>query len=69
MFFTAPTDGTQLAYEDYGTGPVIVFVAGAMLPSDMWEYQIPFFADRGYRCVALDRRGHGRSAAASPFPP
>src|SRR3954451_2647644 len=60
MFFETH-DGTQLAYEDYGTGAPVVFVAGAMLPSDMWEYQIPFFVDRGYRCVAIDRRGHGRS--------
>ncbi|MBY8882984.1 alpha/beta fold hydrolase [Actinacidiphila acidipaludis] len=60
MFFETH-DGTQLAYEDYGTGSPIVFVAGAMLPTDMWEYQIPFFVDRGYRCIAIDRRGHGRS--------
>ena len=60
MNFTT-TDGTTLAYEDYGTGEPIVFVAGAMLNTEMWEYQIPFFTDRGYRCIALDRRGHGRS--------
>src|SRR5438034_2877480 len=54
-------DGTRLAYEDYGQGETIVFVASAMLNADMWEYQIPFFAERGFRCVALDRRGHGRS--------
>lgn len=61
MFFITPTDGATLAYEDYGTGPSVVFVAGAMLGSDMWEYQLPFFLDRGFRCVTLDRRGHGRS--------
>ncbi|RMI34912.1 alpha/beta fold hydrolase [Nocardia stercoris] len=61
MFFTTPTDGTTLAYEDYGIGEPIVFVAGAMLNTDMWEQQIPFFLERGYRCIALDRRGHGRS--------
>ncbi|OLT05040.1 arylesterase [Pseudonocardia sp. CNS-004] len=59
------TDGTRLAYEDYGTGggsgEPIVFVASWVLDADMWEYQIPFFAERGYRCIALDRRGHGRS--------
>ncbi|MER5637759.1 alpha/beta hydrolase [Kitasatospora sp. NPDC002227] len=54
-------DGTRLAYEDYGTGTPIVLVAGAMLNTDMWEYQIPFFVERGYRCIAIDRRGHGRS--------
>ncbi|MFF0500126.1 alpha/beta fold hydrolase [Nocardia aobensis] len=60
MYFTT-TDGTTLAYEDYGTGEPIVFVAGAMLNTEMWEYQIPYFTERGYRCIALDRRGHGRS--------
>ena len=60
MFFET-SDGTRLAYEDYGQGEPIVFVASAMLSADMWEYQIPFFAERGYRCIALDRRGHGRS--------
>ncbi|GAA0333978.1 alpha/beta hydrolase [Actinoallomurus spadix] len=60
MFFET-TDGTRLAYEDYGQGPAIVFVASCMLSTDMWEYQVPFFVERGYRCVALDRRGHGRS--------
>ncbi|NUU26371.1 MAG: alpha/beta hydrolase [Streptomycetaceae bacterium] len=60
MFFETH-DGTRLAYEDYGTGAPIVFVAGAMLNTDMWEYQIPFFVEQGYRCIAVDRRGHGRS--------
>lgn len=60
MFFETH-DGTRLAYEEYGTGEPIVFIAGAMLNTDMWEYQIPFFVDRGYRCIAIDRRGHGRS--------
>jgi pimeloyl-ACP methyl ester carboxylesterase len=59
------TDGTRLAYEDHdmgaGDGEPIVFVASWVLDADMWEYQIPFFAERGYRCIALDRRGHGRS--------
>ncbi|GAA5055992.1 alpha/beta fold hydrolase [Nocardia callitridis] len=55
------TDGTALAYEDYGTGAPVVFVAGWSLHSDMWEYQVPYFLDHGYRCVLLDRRGHGRS--------
>ncbi|MFI7107433.1 alpha/beta fold hydrolase [Nonomuraea sp. NPDC050227] len=60
MFFQT-TDGTRLAYEDYGQGKPIVFVASVMLSADMWEYQIPYFVERGYRCVALDRRAHGRS--------
>ncbi|WP_405492662.1 alpha/beta fold hydrolase [Nocardia sp. NBC_00511] len=60
-FFETPTDGTRLAYEDYGSGAPIVFVASWVLNADMWEYQVPFFLDHGYRCVMLDRRGHGRS--------
>jgi len=60
MFFDSH-DGTRLAYEDYGTGAPIVFIAGAMLPTDMWEHQVPFFVEQGYRCVLIDRRGHGRS--------
>jgi pimeloyl-ACP methyl ester carboxylesterase len=60
MFFRLD-DGTRLAYEDYGRGEPIVFIASWALNTDMWEYQIPFFTERGYRCVALDRCGHGRS--------
>jgi non-heme chloroperoxidase len=54
-------DGTRLAFEDYGVGEPIAFVHSWALDADMWEYQIPYFAERGYRCIALDRRGHGRS--------
>lgn len=60
MFFETP-DGVRLAYQDYGRGAPLVFVASWTLGGDMWEYQIPFFAERGFRCIALDRRGHGRS--------
>lgn len=56
-----PADGTTLAYQDYGTGTPIVFVAGWSLPGDMWEYQMHFFLEQGYRCVLPDRRGHGLS--------
>jgi pimeloyl-ACP methyl ester carboxylesterase len=59
-FFTT-RDGTRLAYEDYGSGPPIVFVAGWVLNAGMWEYQVPCFLERGYRCILPDRRGHGRS--------
>ncbi|MBV6698562.1 alpha/beta hydrolase [Kitasatospora aureofaciens] len=61
MPFFDTNDGARLAYEDYGTGRPIVFVASWALNADMWEYQIPFFVEQGYRCIALDRRGHGRS--------
>ncbi|GAA0372688.1 alpha/beta hydrolase [Microbispora corallina] len=60
MFFET-ADGVRLAYEEHGTGEPILFLASWALSGDMWEYQIPFFVERGYRCVTLDRRGHGRS--------
>lgn len=60
MFFQTH-DGTRLAYQDYGQGRPIVFVASWTLGGDVWEYQIPFFVEHGFRCVTLDRRGHGRS--------
>ncbi|MEV5648937.1 alpha/beta hydrolase [Nocardia sp. NPDC052254] len=55
------TDRTSLAYEVYGTGAPIVFLAGWSLNTDMWEHQVPYFVERGHRCILLDRRGHGRS--------
>lgn len=61
MPFVTAADGTRLAYEDYGTGAPIVFVAGWSLSSDMWDHQVPWFVDAGFRCVLLDRRGHARS--------
>lgn len=54
-------DGTQLFVRSYGQGPTIFFAAGWCLPSDMWAYQITPLVARGWRCVAYDRRGHGRS--------
>ncbi|WBO62326.1 alpha/beta fold hydrolase [Streptomyces camelliae] len=62
-YFESPVDGTRLHYIDHGpaTGPVAVFVASAYLGHDMWEYQTLPLAEAGFRCVALDRRGHGRS--------
>jgi non-heme chloroperoxidase len=55
-------DGTQLYYKDWGKGQPIVFSHGWPLSSDAWEDQMMFFADHGYRCIAHDRRGHGRSS-------
>jgi len=55
-------DGTILYYKDWGRGQPIVFSHGWPLNSDAWEDQMLFLASRGYRCIAHDRRGHGRSS-------
>lgn len=55
-------DGTQIYYKDWGAGPPVVFSHGWPLSSDMWESQMRFLASEGYRCIAHDRRGHGRSS-------
>jgi non-heme chloroperoxidase len=55
------TDGTQLYYKDWGEGQPVVFSHGWPLSADAWEDQMLFLAGRGYRCIAHDRRGHGRS--------
>jgi non-heme chloroperoxidase len=55
-------DGTQIYYKDWGSGPPVVFSHGWPLSSDAFEDQMFFLASRGYRCIAHDRRGHGRSS-------
>jgi non-heme chloroperoxidase len=55
-------DGTQLYYKDWGGGQPVVFSHGWPLSSDAFEDQMFFLASRGYRCIAHDRRGHGRSS-------
>jgi non-heme chloroperoxidase len=58
-------DGTGIYYKDWGAGPVITFSHGWPLSSDAWDGQMMFLAQHGYRCIAHDRRGHGRSSQAS----
>src|SRR6266851_2262825 len=55
-------DGTQIYYKDWGTGQPIVFSHGWPLSADAWEDQMVFLGAHGYRCIAHDRRGHGRSS-------
>jgi non-heme chloroperoxidase len=55
-------DGTQIYYKDWGTGKPVVFSHGWPLSADSWEAQMMFLASKGYRCIAHDRRGHGRSS-------
>lgn len=54
-------DGTRIFYKDWGKGQPIIFSHGWPLSADAWDEQLFFFASRGYRAIAHDRRGHGRS--------
>src|SRR6185437_17062877 len=58
-------DGTEIFYKDWGSGQPIVFSHGWPLSGDDWDTQILFFLQHGYRVIASDRRGHGRSAQTS----
>jgi non-heme chloroperoxidase len=58
-------DGTEIYYKDWGQGPVVTFSHGWPLSSDAWDGQMLFLAKHGFRVVAHDRRGHGRSSQAS----
>lgn len=56
-------DGTRLFHRDWGEGRPVVFAASWALTSEMWAYQVAHLSDAGFRCIAFDRRGHGRSDA------
>jgi non-heme chloroperoxidase len=62
MSFITTTDGTEIFYKDWGSGQPIVFHHGWPLSGDDWDAQMLFFLGQGYRVIAHDRRGHGRSA-------
>jgi non-heme chloroperoxidase len=63
-FFTTP-DGVEIFYKDWGSGQPIVFSHGWPLSADDWDAQMLFFQHHGYRVIAHDRRGHGRSSQTS----
>jgi non-heme chloroperoxidase len=56
------SDGVQIFYKDWGKGQPIVFSHGWPLTADAWDAQMLFFGQHGYRVIAHDRRGHGRSS-------
>jgi non-heme chloroperoxidase len=60
--FIETRDGTQLFYRDWGNGAPLVFMSGWALTSDCWGYQMAPLSGSGLRCIAYDRRGHGRSS-------
>src|SRR6202048_2019833 len=61
MSFIKTKDGTEIFYKDWGKGQPIVFSHGWPLSADDWDTQMLSFLDKGYRVIAHDRRGHGRS--------
>lgn len=61
MPFVTVKDGTQLHYEDWGAGRPVILLGSATMNSRMWEFQAPYLAERGLRCILPDRRGFGRS--------
>jgi non-heme chloroperoxidase len=63
--FLMANDGTALFYRDWGTGSPLVFLAPWGLHSDWWEYQMAYLSAHGLRCIAYDRRGHGRSVESA----
>jgi non-heme chloroperoxidase len=65
MGFVTTHDGTEIFYKDWGRGQPIMFHHGWPLSADDWDAQMLFFLQQGYRVIAHDRRGHGRSTQAA----
>src|SRR5262245_15259875 len=65
MGFVKVKDGTEIFYKDWGSGQPLVFHHGWPLSSDDWDVQFMYFLSKGFRVVAHDRRGHGRSSQTS----
>lgn len=65
MSYIKAKDGTELYYKEWGEGPAITFSHGWPLNADMWDGQMLYLARHGFRAVAYDRRGHGRSSPSS----
>ena len=65
MSYVTTKDGTQIFYKDWGKGPAVTFSHGWPLNADAWDPQMLFLVQHGFRCVAVDRRGHGRSTQTS----
>jgi non-heme chloroperoxidase len=58
-------DGTRLYWREWGQGRPILFVSSLGMSSRLWDYQFAAFAQQGFRCIGIDRRGHGRSEEPS----
>src|ERR1051326_4099508 len=65
MSVVTTSDGTEIFYKDWGEGQPIVFSHGWPLSADDWDNQMLFFQSKGFRVIAHDRRGHGRSSQTS----
>ena len=65
MSFITTKDGTQIYYKEWGDGPAVAFSHGWPLNADAWDGQLHFLSQNGYRAIAHDRRGHGRSSQSS----
>jgi pimeloyl-ACP methyl ester carboxylesterase len=61
MAFISTSDGTRLYWHEWGEGAPLLFLSSLGMSSQMWQYQMVAFAEQGFRCICLDRRGHGRS--------